>query len=111
MRGLVYVDARHMSHLNTGSDLDIEKIQDAYTVVNARVGLRGPDDRWAVELWAQNLFDNDNMQVAFDAPLQGSGTRRAVDAGFIPRSTQLFGAFLGEPRTWGITLRGKWGPN
>ncbi|HVJ72132.1 MAG TPA: TonB-dependent receptor, partial [Sphingomicrobium sp.] len=64
MRGLVYVDARHMSHLNTGSDLDIEKIQDAYTVVNARVGLRGPDDRWAVELWAQNLFDNDNMQVA-----------------------------------------------
>ena len=45
-----------------------------FTVVNARVGLRGPDDRWAVELWAQNLFDNDNMQVAFDAPMQGSGT-------------------------------------
>ena len=66
-----------MSHFNTGSDLDIEKIQDSYTVVNARVGLRGPDDRWAVELWAQNLFDKDYMQVAFDAPLQGSGTIRA----------------------------------
>ena len=59
MRGLVYADARHMSHFNTGSDLDIEKIQDSFTVVNARVGLRGPDDRWAVELWAQNLFDKD----------------------------------------------------
>ena len=43
MRGLVYADVRHMSHLNTGSDLDLEKVQDAYTVVNARVGLRGPD--------------------------------------------------------------------
>ena len=36
---------------------------------------------------------------------------RAVEAGFIARSTQLFGAFLGEPRTWGLTLRGKWGPS
>ena len=107
LRGLVYVDARHQSHFNTGSDLDIEKVQEAFTVVNARIGVRGPDDRWAVELWAQNLFDKDYMQVAFDAPIQGSGTIRAVDAGFIPRSTQLFGAFLGEPRTYGITLRGK----
>ena len=110
MRGLVYADVRHQSHFNTGSDLDIEKVQDSFTVVNARIGLRGPDDRWAVELWAQNLFDKDYMQVAFDAPIQGSGTQRGVDAGFYPRSTQLFGAFLGEPRTWGLTLRGKWGP-
>ncbi len=29
----------------------------------------------------------------------------------IRRSTQLFGAFLGEPRTFGLTLRGKWGPS
>jgi len=107
LRGLIYVDARHQSHFNTGSDLDIEKVQESFTVVNARVGIRGPDDRWAVELWAQNLFDKDFMQVAFDAPIQGSGTTRGVEAGFYPASTQLFGAFLGEPRTWGVTLRGK----
>jgi iron complex outermembrane receptor protein len=116
LRGLVYVDARHMSHLNTGSDLDIEKIQDSYTIVNARVGIRGPDNMWAVELWAQNLFDKNSMQVAFDSPLQGSCTIRGADAGFCAppltgRATQLFGAFLGEPRTFGITLRGKWGPS
>ena len=89
MRGLVYVDARHSSEFNTGSDLDLEKIQDKYTVFNARVGLRGPDQRWAVELWAQNLFDKNYKQVAFDAPLQGHGARtvRGVESGFYPRST------------------------
>ena len=50
--------------------------QNGYTVVNGRVGVRGPDDRWSVEVWAQNLFDEKYKQVAFDAPLQGSGTQR-----------------------------------
>ncbi|MEO7240447.1 MAG: hypothetical protein ABIW16_03525, partial [Sphingomicrobium sp.] len=35
---------------------------------------------------------------------------RGVEQGFYPRSTQLFGAFLAEPRTYGATLRFKWGP-
>jgi hypothetical protein len=43
------------------------------------------------------MFDRDYRQVAFDAPLQGSGTG--------PTSTQTFGAFLGDPSTWGATLR------
>ena len=107
LRGLFYIDWRHMSQFNTGSDLDAEKIQEQFNVFNARIGLRGPNDRWAVELWGQNIFDRDYMQVAFDAPVQGTGTTRGVEAGFYPRSTQLFGAFLGEPRTWGLTLRGK----
>ena len=47
------------------------------------------------------------MQVAYDAPLQGQGTTRGVERGFYGRSTQLYGAFLGEPRTFGLTLRGK----
>ena len=110
LRGLVYADVRHMSRYNTGSDLDLEKVQDPYTVVNARLGLHGPDQNWAVELWAQNLFDEDYIQVAFDAPIQGSGTIRARRSRRSSRaSTQLFGAFLGEPRTFGVTLRTKMG--
>ena len=111
LRGLVYVDARYMSKFNTGSDLDIEKTQKAFTVVNGRIGVHGPDDAWAIELWGQNLFDKNFIQVAFDSPLQGSGTTRAVQAGFISRSTQLYNAFLGEPRTFGVTLRAKTGFN
>ena len=111
LRGLVYADVRHMSKFNTGSDLDIEKMQGAYTVVNARVGISGPRNLWAIELWAQNLFNEDYLQVAFDAPIQGSGTTRGVEQGFYTRSTQLFGAFLAEPRTFGVTLRAKWAPS
>jgi outer membrane receptor protein involved in Fe transport len=109
LKGLVYVDARHMSRYNTGSDLDIEKTQDPYTIVNGRIGVHGPDDMWGVELWARNLFDKNYVQVAFDAPLQGFNAARGVDQGFYPRSYQLFGAFLAEPRTFGLTLRGKLG--
>jgi outer membrane receptor protein involved in Fe transport len=109
MHGLIYADARYMSRFNTGSDLDIEKVQDGFTVVNGRIGVEGPDDRWGIELWAQNLFDKTYKQVAFDAPIQGTPgtTTRAVEAGFFPRATQIYGAFLGEPRTFGVTLRGK----
>jgi outer membrane receptor protein involved in Fe transport len=112
LRGLVYADVRYMSKYNTGSDLDIEKNQKGFAVVNARVGLRGPDESWGLEVWAQNLFDKNFEQVAFDAPLQSvpSGTtQRGVEAGFYPRATQLYGAFLGEPRTFGVTLRGRLG--
>jgi outer membrane receptor protein involved in Fe transport len=109
LRGLVYADVRYMSKFDTGSDLDIEKTQDGFAVVNGRIGLHGPDDMWAVELWAQNLFNKNFIQVAFDAPIQGSGTTRGVEQGFYSRATQLYGAFLGEPRTFGITLRGKLG--
>jgi iron complex outermembrane receptor protein len=109
MHALLYADARYMSKFNTGSDLDIEKTQKAFTLVNARIGIEGPGDSWGIEFWAQNVFNKNYIQVGFDAPLQGQGTTRAVEAGFTPASTQLYGAFLGEPRTFGVTLRGKLG--
>jgi outer membrane receptor protein involved in Fe transport len=109
MHALLYADARYMSKFDTGSDLDIEKTQPAFTLVNARIGIEGPDDMWGIEFWGQNIFNKNYVQVAFDAPLQGQGTTRGVEAGFYPVSTQLYGAFLGEPRTFGITLRGKLG--
>jgi len=109
LHGLLYADARYMSSFNTGSDLDIEKMQKAFTLVNARIGIEGSDGSWGLELWAQNLLNKNYMQVAFDAPLQGQGTTRGVEAGFYPAATQLYGAFLGEPRTFGVTLRAKLG--
>ena len=111
LRALFYADLRHQSQFNTGSDLDLEKIDKGYTVVNARIGIQGAERNWAFELWAQNLFDTNYLQVAFDAFAQGSGTQRGVEQGFYTRSNQLFGAFLAEPRTFGATLRYKWSPS
>ena len=110
MRGLLYADVRTTSRIDTGSDLYSEKRQSGFAVVNARIGLGRNDGRWQVEVWAQNLFDRNYKQTGFSEPLQGGGvgaipgTVAAVRA-LGTSSTQLFGAFLGEPRTWGLTLR------
>ena len=107
LSGLFYVDGRYSSHYNTGSDLFPQKIQSAYTVVNGRIGVRGPEDRWALELWAQNLFGKNYEQVAFNSPFQeGSSTNPPVfsDPQF-PGGRQIFSSFLAEPRTYGLTLR------
>jgi iron complex outermembrane recepter protein len=106
LSGLIYVDTRLQSDTNTGSDLDIEKVQDAFAVTNARIGLRGAEQKWALELWAQNIFNVNYQQVTFDSPLQGGGTTRQT-ARFGSAANQLYGAFLAEPRTYGVTARFK----
>ncbi len=108
MSALVYVDTRMSSDYNTGSDLVPQKAQDGYAVVNARVGLRGADQKWSIELWAQNLFNQDYSQVAFNSPFQAGTTSAPFnDAGSYPGGRQLISQFLAEPRTYGVTLRGK----
>ena len=105
LSGLLYADARVTDQYNTGSDLFPQKLQDSYAVINARVGVRGPHERWSIELWAQNLFNQDYAQVAFNSPFQ-AGTTAApfVDPNF-PGGRQIFSAFLAEPRTYGVTGR------
>ena len=109
LTGLVYLDGRLSSDYNTGSDLFPQKEQDGYAIVNARVGVRGPGERWAVELWAQNLFNKQYAQVAFNSPFQEGAT--STGAAFadpqFPGGRQIFSQFLAEPRTYGVTLRGK----
>jgi iron complex outermembrane receptor protein len=90
LTGLVYVNARSSSRYNTGSNLAPNKVQQGFTVVNARIGVRGPDEAWAAELWAQNLLNQDYTQVIFDSAFQGSYT-----------------AYLGDPRTYGLTVRAR----
>jgi outer membrane receptor protein involved in Fe transport len=105
LRGLLYGDFRYQSEFNTGSDLFPEKAQSGVMVVNARAGIGAEDRRWSLEFWAQNLFDVDYKQVAFNATLQGSNTSLAQTSRFGTPGTQLFGAFLAEPRTYGVTVR------
>lgn len=83
-------DFRYSSSFNTGSDLDIEKLQKSFFLVNARGGIRLADGGWQIDLWAKNIFNKDYHQVAFDIPLQANAT---------------FGTFLADPRTFGVGVR------
>lgn len=87
-----HVGAKYMSDYNTGSDLDPQKAQDGYTLANARFSIGAPDDRWSLELWSQNITDEEYYQVGIDTPLQ----------------TGSWNAFLGAPRTYGMTFRLKY---
>jgi outer membrane receptor protein involved in Fe transport len=89
LKALFNVSAKYTSSQNTGSDLDPAKVQGEYSLVNARIGVGSQDNRWSVEAFAANLFDKDYMQIAISTPLQ-SGS---------------YNAFLGAPRTYGVTLR------
>ena len=105
LRGLFYLDYRFTDSYNTGSDLDLEKVQEAFILFNGRVGLSSADRKWSVELWGQNLLNKHYFQISADAPLQGGGTFRGVAQGITTTANQLFVTFPGEPRTFGITGR------
>ena len=90
--GRINLALRFNTDYNTGADLDPLKNQGSFAVVDARIGLGPRDKHWSVELWAQNLLDQDYYQIKYNAPFQ-TGT---VDG------------FLGQPRTFGATLRARY---
>ena len=85
------INEKYSSSYNTGSDLDPRKLQGAYGLLNARLGIGTRDEKVTVEVWGNNIADKGFYQVAFDAPFQYN----QIDA------------FLGDPRTFGITVRVK----
>jgi outer membrane receptor protein involved in Fe transport len=86
------VNEKYMSSYNTGSDLDPRKVQGAYGLVSARLGHGSQDGHWTVEVWGNNLANKGYYQVAYDAPFQ----------------YEQIDAFLGDPRTFGVTFRTKY---
>ena len=82
-----------------------EGIQDGNAKVNLRASIGAQDDSWALELWAVNLFDIRTRNVTFSLPLRGVGTLPGpLNAGGIGVGRA---SFPQEPRTYGITLRGR----
>lgn len=110
------LSAKYSTEYNTGSDLIPAKLQDALTLVNGRITLGTDDDRYTLELWGQNLTDKEYIQVAYNAPLQGTAFQSTLQTGGsnpgtfynAALDTQTYDAFLGQPRTFGATLRIKY---
>jgi iron complex outermembrane recepter protein len=95
MDAFAHLGLRYTGEHNTGSDLNPEKMQDAYTLFNARVGLASPQQIWSAALWVQNLTDEEYYQVVIDTPLQNTAGDQLLES---------YSAFLGEPRTWGVSV-------
>lgn len=95
LSAFAHLDMRWTDRINTGSDLDEEKIQDAYTVANVRFGFGSRSRSWTVELWANNVLDEEYLQLVFDSPIQNTSGNQVLES---------YSAFLGEPRTAGVTV-------
>jgi iron complex outermembrane receptor protein len=87
--GRFNLNAKYVSGTNQGATYQPELYQGGYTLVNARVGITPNNKQWSVELWSDNLTNARYAQVKFEAPIQ----------------TGTYDAFLGAPRTYGVTFR------
>lgn len=105
LTGLVYFDGRYTEGYNTGSDLFPQKEQESFALFNARIGIRGPDLKWSLEFWGQNIFNKDYAQVAFNTPFQAGTTSAPFLDPQFPGGRQIFSHFLAEPRVYGATAR------
>jgi iron complex outermembrane receptor protein len=87
---LAGVDASYRSSYSSSTTPSDYLEVDGYALLNARLGLRW-NDRWTLQLWSRNVLDTDYFEQL-----------NAVGGG-----TGLYVGFLGEPRTFGVTLQ--WG--
>lgn len=86
-----HADFSHRSSFNTSSSDTRYADIPGYGVLNARIGIRTDDARWDISVWAKNLADKNYFQTL--------STTQA--------NTGLITGIIGEPRTWGVTLRTK----
>jgi len=73
---------------STGAPLP-DDIQGENAKVNLRAGLSFAEDRWTVEVWGNNVFDEQTKSGSFSVPLRGPAR----------------GAYIQDPATYGVTLR------
>jgi iron complex outermembrane receptor protein len=86
----VAFDASYRSEFSSSATPSRYLNVDGYGLLNGRIGFRAAE-AWAIFLWGRNLADEDYFEFLSAAP-GGSG---------------LYVAYPGDPRTWGVTLRGR----
>lgn len=84
-----HADWSHRSKFNTSSSNSALAVVPGYGLANARVGIRTAGGLFDLSVWAKNVFDKNYFQ-----------TLSAANTGTVS-------ALIGEPRTYGVTLRTK----
>ena len=89
LEALFYVDGRWRSSSTTQTlGRNPASDQDAFAIINGRVGIGPQDGRWAFEVWGRNLFDE------------------FARGGFnVPEQTGTVAVYPNEPRTYGVAVR------
>jgi outer membrane receptor protein involved in Fe transport len=105
LKAFVAADVFYRSSVFTELTYDPNLVQQAYTKINARIGLGQIGEGWTIELFGRNLTD----EITFGRggrPVFGGVTALLPFAGapsFPVGNTYI--KFTGEPRTYGLTAR------
>ncbi len=91
LNGNVRFSTERRTGTRPGPVTPLLEIQDENTKLNFRVGFGRADGLWTIEGWINNATDEQTRSITFNVPLR-TGTE---------------GAFIEEPRTYGVTLRSR----
>lgn len=76
-----------------------QSVQDAYSLVSARLGVRSASGDWSATLFGNNLTDEDFCVTTYDQPFgEQLGALNAA------ANTMVQRCVLGAPRTWNLKL-------
>ena len=84
-------------NVGTSSNNNPQSMQDSYSLVNARVGLRSASGNWDVTLFGNNLTDEDFCASIFEQAF--GGPLGAIDP---VNNTSVMRCNLGAPTTWAV---------
>ncbi len=94
LRALFYIDGRWNSGYRTQT-LNRDPLgrtdNDAFAIFNGRVGIGPQNERWSIEFWGRNLFDESYFVGSFAPPLQNSLV-----------------VYPNEPQTYGVTISARY---
>ncbi len=85
------LDVIYSDEYLTSLTLDPNSAQDAYTKLNARIGIGADDGRWDLALIGRNLTDEEVVSYSGDIPLAGSSFSARAYYGFVdpPRTVAI----------------------
>ncbi|WP_262692250.1 TonB-dependent receptor [Kordiimonas aestuarii] len=89
LEGFLRTEVYYNSYTNLSVSQDERQFQDAYFLVGASVGVGDIDGAWSLQLWARNLLNEAYVLDTFDSTIPGGSLN----------------AYIGDPRTYGLTLR------
>ncbi|NQY97542.1 MAG: TonB-dependent receptor [Henriciella sp.] len=93
-------EMQYIGEQNVGANTNNnpQTIQEAYSLLNARVGLAAPDNSWRLTLWGKNLTEEGYCTSKFSQPFGGS-----LNATANLQTPQR--CVVGAPRTYGVELK------
>ena len=70
LEGFLRAELRYFGDFNPGGDQDPAKAVDAFTIINASLGIGNPDGVWDITLWGKNITDEEYAQGMFNSVAQ-----------------------------------------